>query len=155
MDNAILVEELRNTISALRKAQRHVALFMLTASEVNVSIAQNLIVSTKGYDRMPTKKALIDAINLLKSKLSESSLKQLGRLTVLKTQDPFVKAINQAFNVRNSTVSLQSCNIFGIHIENAVILESVFLPPKQIKSAKKKPTKKKKTVKTAKNTKEK
>ena len=144
MDNAILVEELRNTISALRKTQGHVALFMLTASEANVSIAQNLIVSTKGYDRMLTKDALIHLINLLKSKLSENSLKQLSRLTVLKTQDPFVKAINQAFNVKNSTVSLQSSNIFGIHIENAVILESLSLPPKQIKPAKKKQTKRKK-----------
>jgi len=125
MDNAILVEELRGILSALRKAQGYIALFMLIASEIDVSAANNLIVSASGYDKVPTKQAMIELVNLLKSQLSESSLKQISRLTVLGTQDPFVKAINRAFNVKNSTVSLQPCNIFGIHIENAVVFESV------------------------------
>ena len=150
MDNAILVKELRNTISALRKTQGHVALFILTSSEANVSIAQNIIVSTHGYDKMSKKDALIHLINLLKTNLSESSLRQLARLAILKTDDPFVKAVNQAFNVKNSSVSLQSSNIFGIHIENALILESVSLPQKKIKPLKIKQSKRKKLQKTKK-----
>lgn len=150
MDNAVLVEELRSTLSALRKTQGHIALFMLTASEIDVSTANNLIVSASGYDKVPTKKAMIGLVELLKSQLSEISLKQISRLTVLGTQDPFVKAINRAFNVKNSTVSLQSCNLFGVHIENAIVLESVSILPQQIKPTGKKAIKKKKLTATKK-----
>lgn len=138
MDNAILVEELRGAISALRKAHGHIALFMLTASDIDVSGANNLIVSASGYDKVPTKRAMIELMTLLKSHLSKRSVKQISRLTVLGTQDPFVKTINRAINVTNSTISLQSCNVFGIHIENAVVFESVSIPPQHIEPTGKK-----------------
>jgi hypothetical protein len=45
------------------------------------------------------------------------------RITVLKTTDSFVKAINQIFQITNSSVAyLNSATIFDIHIENALIL---------------------------------
>lgn len=150
MDNEILVKELRSALDSLRKSRGPIALFMLSASEIHASTAQNLIVSARGYDKFHIKKSLVDLINLLKSKLSEVSLRKLSRLTVLKTQDPFVKAINQAFNVKDSTVSLQSCNIFGIQIESATLLESISLPPQKANTTKRRIVKKKKASKTIK-----
>ena len=134
MDNEVLVTELRHAIPAFRESRGPVALFMLVTDESNSPVANNLIVSTKAYDEYGTKPALVDLMNKLKSKMHEDTLRLISRLTVLKTQDPFVKAVNQAFSAKGSIINLHSCVIFGIPIENAVIFESASIPSPAAKS---------------------
>jgi hypothetical protein len=61
---------------------------------------------------------------LVRENVSEEHFRTLTRATILKTSDPFVRAMNQAFSVKDSTVRLQSSTILGIFIEIAILLES-------------------------------
>lgn len=133
MDNEILVKELQNTLAILRETKGRIALFMLNASEIDISSANNLIVSASCYDDMPAKKAITELAFFLKHELSQSSLKQIIRITVLRTHDPFVIALNRAYHVEDSIVYLPPCDISGIYIEKAIIFESVPVSPDRTK----------------------
>ena len=145
MDNEILVNELKKVVIALRKDKGHVALFMLNGTGTQAEQTWNLIASVIGYDEIPLKKALVHLINLMRENVIEAHLKSLTRATILKTSDPFVKSMNQAFNVKNSTARIQSSNIFGIYIENAILLESQKPPMKSGSKKQKKASRKKKS----------
>jgi len=144
MDNAVLVDDLRKVVTTLRKDKGHVALFVLIGVDTETEQTWNLVASVAGYDELPIKEALVHFINLVRENVNVGHLKSLTRMTILKTSDPFVKSMNQTFNVKNSTVRLQSTSIFGISIENAILLESQKPPEKSgIKRPKKVARKKK------------
>ncbi len=69
-------------------------------------------------------------LDMLDHHLNEKMLKKIMRITILKTTDSFVKAINQLFQVTHFSVTyLNSAIISDIQIENALILESCQLKP--------------------------
>lgn len=72
-----------------------------------------------------------EAVNLLVKAVIDQlgspdapEFKQISRVTVIKTTDPFVHAITSTFNVNGSITNISNCNINGIQIENGIILES-------------------------------
>jgi len=130
MDNALLVDELKKVVTAVRRGKGHIALFMLTGSDTETAQTWNLVVSATGYDQVPIKDAVAHLINLVREHVSEEHLRLLTRATILKTADPFVKAMNQTYSIRSSTARLQSATIFGILIENAILFECQNLPEK-------------------------
>jgi len=123
MDNEILVKEFRKVIKILRHKHGHIALLMLKTSDTDIPI-WNLIVSTAGYDNMTDEEALKDFLDILNNAVYKEILKEIVRLTVLKTDDPFVKEINLIFRIKNSVKYIQSSVITGIYIENGIIFES-------------------------------
>ena len=56
--------------------------------------------------------------------LELSYSEQIIRSTILKTTDPFVKEINQVFEVTNTVKYVYSAIISGIYLEKAIIFES-------------------------------
>jgi hypothetical protein len=130
MDNAALVDEWMKVVTAVRREKGHVALFMLTAIDPGMEQAWNLIVSAEGYDQSPAGEALKHLVNIVRENISVEHLRSLKRATVLKTSDPFVRSINQAFSVKSSTVRIQSSTFSGIFIESAILLESQSPPEK-------------------------
>jgi hypothetical protein len=48
MDNALLVDELKKVVRAVRREKGHIALFMLTASDSETAQTWNLLVSADG-----------------------------------------------------------------------------------------------------------
>ncbi len=128
MDNDTLVKESHKIISILKK-EGHVSLFMLKSLEYDVNDL-SLIISSSAYDNLSKKQALMQLLDMLDHHLNEKMLKKIMRITILKTTDSFVKAINQLFQVTHFSVTyLNSAIISDIHIENALILESCQLKP--------------------------
>jgi len=72
----------------------------------------NLIVSAPAYDNLMLKAALTDLVTIFNKHLSQTISEQIIRSTILKTTDPFVKEINQAFKVTNAVSLHLSYRVF-------------------------------------------
>jgi len=123
MDHALLVREMKNVVSFFKKKQGPVALFMLKPFDADMDTGWQIIASAAGYDRLSTKAALKHLLDIMKTHLNKNILHRIIHVAVLKTNDPFVQAMNQTFSVKNSPKHIQSSVIAGISVENAIIFE--------------------------------
>jgi hypothetical protein len=121
MDNEILVKEFRKILRILEREHKQVALFML---KVDGPEMMNLIVSTPVYDKMTAKNGLKHLIGIANRNFTKEILRKIIRLTVLKTDDPFVVAMNQTFKAGNAVKHIYSSVISGIYIESAIVFKS-------------------------------
>jgi hypothetical protein len=124
MDQEILVKEFRQMAKILKQEKGPVSLLMLKAFDAQMN-DWNLIVSAPAYDNLMLKAALTDLVTIFNKHLSKTISEQIIRSTILKTTDPFVKEINQAFKVTNAVKYIYSSVISGIYLEKAIIFESV------------------------------
>jgi hypothetical protein len=98
------------------------ALFGDLHSEDTVSA----FVSAKWLDDMTSRKGLELITGILFSKLSKEMLTHISRVTIVNTQDDYIKKlIGQTFSIRGSVVVLRDCRINNIYIPYAIILESI------------------------------
>ncbi len=124
MDNEILVNEFREITKIFEQEKGTVSLLMLKAFDAEMNDSWNLIVSTPAYDHLTLKKALTDVVTIFNKHLSKAVLETITRTIILETTDPFVKEINQAFNVKNTVKYVYSSVVSGISLEKAIIFES-------------------------------
>lgn len=123
MDQEILVNGCRRVMQQLQRDGKHISLFMLNAIFTDMD-TWNLMISAVEYDHVTRKTALNQVIAVLRELLSEDSLTHILRITILKTSDPFVKAVNQRVRLKNSVQFLHDAVIAGVEIEQAIILAS-------------------------------
>ena len=97
---------------------------MLVAPDVESVESWNVIASTSGYDQMTRSEALQDFSSLLREAVRKSQWPKIARATVLKTTDPFVKAMNLAFDAKEKPVNITSCNVFGVDIPKGMLFYS-------------------------------
>jgi hypothetical protein len=69
-------------------------------------------------------KALSEFTALLSDSIGEKSLKEFSRIVTLKSGDPALKAVTAAFSVDDGEVRVQRSNLFGLEIEDAIILRA-------------------------------
>ena len=119
-----MVTGLRKVAEDLEKTEGPLALFMLLAPDGETSDAWNVIVSAHGFDIKSRGNAVRQLSEWLRQNVSESEWPRIARATVLRTDDPFVRAMNSAFHAEHSLINLQACSISGIDIPRAVLLES-------------------------------
>jgi hypothetical protein len=124
MDQEVLVRQLRKLAKNLEKKEGPLALLMLLAPDVETENAWNVIVSAHGLDRRSRGNAVKVFTEWLRRDVDQNYWPSIARATVLRTDDPFVRAINSAFRAEDSVVNIQSCNVFGIEIPKAILLES-------------------------------
>ncbi len=124
MDNDTLVAELQELASTLEQNEGPLALFMLLAPDAETNDAWNVIVSAYGYDLKSRGNAVRLFSEALRKTVDNTQLPRIARVTVLRTDDPFVRAMNTAFHAERSAMNLQSCNVYGIELPKAVLLES-------------------------------
>ncbi len=124
MDQDALVADLKKLAEELKQKEGPLALFMLVAPDTETSDAWNLIVSARGFDDKSRGDAIRHLSQSLRESVSELEWPRIARATVLRTDDPFVQAMNAAFRAEHSVINLQSFNISGIDIPRAVLLES-------------------------------
>jgi hypothetical protein len=124
MDNEILVKEFGKMARILKQEKGPLSLLMLKAFDAEMNDYWNLIVSTPAYDNLTLKMALTDLVTIFNNHLSQAVLESITRTIVLETTHPFVREINQAFNVTNTVKYVYSSVISGIHLEKAIIFES-------------------------------
>ncbi|MCK5523338.1 MAG: hypothetical protein KAI83_09415 [Thiomargarita sp.] len=130
MDNEILVKEFRKMTKIFKQEKGSLSLLMLKAFDAEMNDYWNLIVSTPAYDNLTLKMALTDLVTLFNKHLSQAILESITRTIILKTTDPFVEEINQAFKVKNTVKYVYSSGISGIYLEKAIIFESHPIPKK-------------------------
>jgi hypothetical protein len=124
MDQDALVADLQKLAEELERKEGPLTLFMLVAPDAETSDAWNLIVSGHGFDVKSRGKAIREVSEALRNNVSQSEWPRFARTTVLRTNDPFVRAMNSAFPAVHSVINLPSFNISGIDIPRAVLLES-------------------------------
>jgi hypothetical protein len=83
----------------------------------------DLVVSAPWLERGKLK-ALSEFTALLAASMGENSLKELSRVVTLKAGDPALKAVTSAFAVEDGELRVQKSNLFGLEIEDAIILRA-------------------------------
>lgn len=124
MDQEALVEDFNRVYKELDARRGPVALLMLVTPEAAWEDVWNVVVSARGFDTMNWADAIREVVYLLKEVLGNESWRQVLRVTVLKTGDEFVRAMNWAHKTDGSRVHLYSANISGIDIPKAIVLQS-------------------------------
>lgn len=116
--------ELSKFLKKLEKVAGPVHLLMAAGGNGGMK-SLNLIVSASKFNDIPTSSAIKQITTALRIHVKPEDLKELSRITVLKSTEPAVQAINSAFRIDGGSINLQNCNINGIEIENAIIFKSM------------------------------
>ena len=124
MDQEVLVSQLQKLAKTLEKKAGPVALFMLLAPDVQTEDAWNLIVSARGLDEKSRASAIKQLTEWLREQVDKPHWRRIARVTVLRTDDPFVKALNRAFRAKRYVVNIESVKVFGVEIPKAILLQS-------------------------------
>ncbi len=123
MDHEILVTTFQNVVQTLRQRTGAIALFLLNALDTE-NTSWNIVVSTQGYDQVTIKTALNEFMKILESTVQKELLKNILRVTILKTSDPFVRAINSAFEMTEKPQYVYSRTFNDVYIERGILFES-------------------------------
>jgi hypothetical protein len=124
MDQTVLVDEIQRLARELRERQGPIALLMLMAPDLSVDGDWNIIVSARGFDKKTRASSVKELTQILRKNLSKTLWPQITRATVLRTNDPFVRAMNATFRTKRSLLQLQSCSVSGFEIPKAIVFES-------------------------------
>ncbi len=128
MDKEILVKNIQELVSDYSQNRQDFILVMLIPTDPNVIDSKyTLLVSAHWLDNKSPKDAVHLILTDLIKKIGSTDspeYRKIARVTVVKTSDPFVKGITSAFSVSNSDVTLNNCNLNGVLIEHAILLES-------------------------------
>lgn len=125
MDKERVVEKLRAVIKEFATEKGEFSLVMLIPTEPDVIDSKvTLLISAPWLDEKSPKQAIELIVESLRRHLKDTEFQYITRVTIVKSSDGFVKAINVAFNVKESLIDIENCNIFGIKIDRAFLLES-------------------------------
>ena len=124
MDREILVEQIQNVERELRRAFGPVSLLMLVSPDPQVDDEWNVIASARGFNRISRAEGIRELIDLLRRTLARRLWSGIKRVTVLRTDDPFVLAMASAFRNTRSVMDMQSCSVSGIEIPKGVLFTS-------------------------------
>ena len=128
MDKEILVRLIQDLVRDYSQRNQTFNLVMLIPTiPYAIESRYTLLVSALWLDdKSPREAVNLILADLLKKIGSADSpeYRKIARVTVVRTDDPFVNAITSAFNVTQSDVTLSDYNINGVIIEHAIILES-------------------------------
>ena len=83
----------------------------------------DLVVSAPWLDSGKLK-ALEELVQMLTKSLGENSLREFSRIATLDESDPALNAMLSAFSVDDGEVRVQRSNLFGLEIENGIILRA-------------------------------
>jgi hypothetical protein len=124
MAQEVLVDELKKLARELEKAVGPVALLMLLPADSASEEAWNVLVSARAFDHRSRKEALNELAAHLRGALSDPVKSSITRATVLKSDDPFVRAMNSAVHIERSKMDLYSRVVSGVEIPHAIVFES-------------------------------
>ena len=125
MDKEKMVEKLRPVIKQFVDEKGDFSLVMLIPTEPGLIDSKfTLLISAHWLDKENPKRAIELIAESLRKYFTREELIFITRITIINSADNFVKAINSAFNVKESVVDFTNTNIFGIQIESAILLES-------------------------------
>jgi hypothetical protein len=124
MDRQVLVAEIEKLSRKLRQREGPLALLMLVASDPLAEDDWNIIVSAPGFNRKTRAEGVRQLTALLRKTLNRRVWPTIKRVTVLRTDDPFVTAMTSAFTTEQGIMDIQSCNVYGFEIPRALVFSS-------------------------------
>jgi hypothetical protein len=124
MDQDALVADLRKVADDLEVQAGPLALFMVVASDADRNDGLNMIVRAPGLDAKSIGTAVRELSDALRRNVRQSEWRRFLRVTPLRTDDRFVRAMNSRFHAEQSVINLDSISVTGIDIPRAVVLES-------------------------------
>jgi hypothetical protein len=123
------------SIEALRKAMREISarkgpftlfgLFM--RSDVSPGL-WDLVVSAPWLESGKLK-ATNEFVRLLRESVGEDVFTELARIQTVGSDSPALKAILKSFSVEDGETRVQRTNLFGLEIDDAIILRAKTAPP--------------------------
>ncbi len=119
-----LVDEIRDVIRRLCKEKGDLVLAMLVATSWGNGAPWNFVLSAEWMDTKSRKEVIGHVTDLLRKHVSRRNWSSIQMVSILNTDDPFVRALNQAFHVTNSTSTIQNCEILGFEVVRGIIFES-------------------------------
>ena len=120
MDREVLVDQIRRLERELRREFGAVALLMLVPIESWPDEAWNLVVSAKGFNRLPRAEGIRRVIAVLERVADQDLWSRIIPVTVLRTDDPFVTGMTSRHPTR-SVVDLHALHLQGFEIPKAVL----------------------------------
>ncbi|MGA2143185.1 MAG: hypothetical protein ABSG94_12300 [Brevinematales bacterium] len=127
MDKEKLVKRLREKLGQYDSDKRGYSLIMLIASEPLLNyedINYTLVVSAPWLDNKDWKDVISEILMDYVNRNQMEEFKSILRLTVVKSNDPFVKFINSSFRITGSILEIENTTIYGLNIYKAMIIES-------------------------------
>lgn len=128
MDSQTLVKTLQRVSEDIRKSDKIFNLLMLLPSDALSADSTFTVIASASWLDLMSPSAAVD---LMLQKITDAAgenrdavVTQVSRVTVIKTLDPVVAAITNAFNVSHSSVNLTNCNINGLIITAGIIIEA-------------------------------
>lgn len=83
----------------------------------------DLVVSAPWLDKGQLK-ATSELVELLAESIGEQALRHFSRIQTVNKESPALKAILQGFSVDDGDVRVKNSNLFGLEIEDALILRA-------------------------------
>jgi hypothetical protein len=124
MDQELLVNGLKALFEKLDQQYGPVLLLMSLAVDVGIEDWWNLVISAKGLDQHTRAEAIHIAADLMRESLSKKVRPSIARVSVLRTDDPFVKGMNSWYKAEDAPLMVQSATISGVEIPKAIVLQS-------------------------------
>ena len=124
MDRAVLVTDLKKLFRELSENHGPVGLLMLLAPDSVSEEDWNLIVSARGFDESSRGEAIREVFDIVSRNFTEENWRKILRVTVLRTDDPFVTAMNESLTADQSVLHLHAANVSGVEIPKAIVLQS-------------------------------
>lgn len=124
MDQELLVNGLKALFQKLDQQYGPVLLLMSLAVDVGIEDWWNLIISAKGLDQHTRAEAIHIAADLMRESLPKKVWPSIARVSVLRTDDPFVKGMNSWYRAEDAPLMVQSATISGVEIPKAIVLQS-------------------------------
>lgn len=122
MDQEALVSAFRKAAVQFEKTYGPVALLLLIAPDEETLDSWNVLVSAHGLDAIARGEAVRRVSETLRKTLNRSLWPAIARATVLRTNDPFVRAFTQRYPSSGST--LHAVSVSGVDLPRAVVVES-------------------------------
>lgn len=124
MDREVLVAQIQKLGRELRKQHGPIAVLLLVSPDPSIDDEWNIVVSAKGFNRISRADAIRQMTSLLRGVLAKDFWPRIRRITVFRTDDPFVEALTAAFHTTRSVVELQSWQVIGYEIPRGVLFTS-------------------------------
>jgi len=125
MDKEKMVENIRKSLKEFAEGKNDYSLIMLIPSDpYSLNTKWSLIISAPWLDKKGHKETLSKLYSLFRKTIPSIELNRLSRISLIRSDDAFVRAITSEFNVPDGLKDINNSVINGIQIDKAYILRA-------------------------------
>ena len=133
MDKEKMVENIRKSLKDFATGKNDYSLIMLVPSEpYSLNTKWSLIISAPWLDKKSHRETLSKLHSHLRATVPSSELTNLSRISLMRSDDTFVRAITSEFNVPDGLKDINNSVINGIQIDKAYVLRAHNLEPVEV-----------------------